>query len=139
MMRATRVALATVTTLAAVAGCGAGAGSSPAPSRPGRQLVRLDRRSRVIAVEQQAHGHTADIDRPLRVEQMAADTTSLLRQLGVQQADVLGFSTGAAVALDRGLKQPDSCTSSCSPRVAKLGFTRRSQIAVWSTLQSGGR
>ncbi len=150
MMRATRVALATVTTLAAVAGCGSGAGSSPAPSQidagpadssyasigglqmyyevhgpeTGRPLVLLHgslsgiapdfgalipvlaRDRRVIAVEQQAHGHTADIDRPLRVEQMAADTASLLRQLGVQQADVLGFSTGAAVALDMGLKEP---------------------------------
>jgi pimeloyl-ACP methyl ester carboxylesterase len=62
---------------------------------------------RVIAVEQQAHGHTADVERPLRVEQMAADTTALLQQLGVRQADVLGFSTGAAVALDMGLTQPD--------------------------------
>jgi pimeloyl-ACP methyl ester carboxylesterase len=62
---------------------------------------------RVIAVEQQAHGHTADVDRPLRVDQMAADTTALLRQLGAQQVDVLGFSTGAAVALDMGLSEPD--------------------------------
>jgi pimeloyl-ACP methyl ester carboxylesterase len=62
---------------------------------------------RVIAVEQQAHGHTADADRPLRVEQMAADTAALLGQLGVPQADVLGYSTGAAVALQMGLSQPE--------------------------------
>jgi pimeloyl-ACP methyl ester carboxylesterase len=73
----------------------------------GELIPVLARDRRVIAVEQQAHGHTADVDRPLRVEQMAADTTALLRQLGVQQADVLGFSTGAAVALDMGLKEPD--------------------------------
>jgi pimeloyl-ACP methyl ester carboxylesterase len=150
MTRATCVALAAVTVLAAVAGCGAGAGSGPEPSptagapapgryasigglemyyeihgpETGRPLVLLHgslsgigpdfgglipvlaRDRRVIAVEQQAHGHTADVDRPLRVEQMAADTAALLRQLGVQQADVLGFSTGAAVALDMGLKEP---------------------------------
>lgn len=73
----------------------------------GELIPVLARDRRVIAVEQQAHGHTADVDRPLRVEQMAADTTALLRQLGAQQVDVLGFSTGAAVALDMGLKQPD--------------------------------
>ncbi|QYN35592.1 alpha/beta hydrolase [Pseudonocardia sp. DSM 110487] len=73
----------------------------------GELIPVLAKDRRVIAVEQQAHGHTADVDRPLRVEQMAADTTALLRQLGVQQADVLGFSTGAAVALDMGLKEPD--------------------------------
>jgi pimeloyl-ACP methyl ester carboxylesterase len=67
----------------------------------------LSQQRRVIAIEQQAHGHTADIDRPLRVEHMSADTTALLRQLGVQQADVLGYSTGAAVALHMGLNQPD--------------------------------
>jgi pimeloyl-ACP methyl ester carboxylesterase len=72
----------------------------------GELIPVLARDRRVIAVEQQAHGHTADVDRPLRVEQMAADTTSLLRQLGVQQVDVLGFSTGAAVALDMGLREP---------------------------------
>jgi pimeloyl-ACP methyl ester carboxylesterase len=73
----------------------------------GELIPVLARDRRVIAVEQQAHGHTADVDRPLRVEQMAADTTALLRQLGLQQVDVLGFSTGAAVALDMGLKEPD--------------------------------
>jgi hypothetical protein len=31
-----------------------------------------------IAVEQQAHGHTADIDRPLTFEAMADDTAALL-------------------------------------------------------------
>ncbi|MDQ3785604.1 MAG: alpha/beta hydrolase, partial [Actinomycetota bacterium] len=32
----------------------------------------------VIAVELQAHGHTADIDRPITYEQMADDTAALL-------------------------------------------------------------
>ncbi|TQM04329.1 alpha/beta fold hydrolase [Pseudonocardia kunmingensis] len=73
----------------------------------GDLLPALAGNRRVIAVEQQAHGHTADADRPLRVEQMAADTTALLQQLGVAQADVLGYSTGAAVALQMGLTQPD--------------------------------
>ena len=31
----------------------------------------------VIAIEPQAHGHTADIDRPLTYEQMADDTAAL--------------------------------------------------------------
>lgn len=45
----------------------------------GAVLPSLVRSRRVIAVEQQAHGRTADIDRPLTFEQMADDTAALLR------------------------------------------------------------
>jgi pimeloyl-ACP methyl ester carboxylesterase len=53
---------------------------------------------RVIAVDQQAHGRTADIDRPLRYEQLADDAAAFLRYLEVDRADVLGFSMGSAAA-----------------------------------------
>lgn len=44
------------------------------------------------APEQQGHGHTADLDRPLSFEQMADDSAQLLRTLGVMHVDVMGFS-----------------------------------------------
>ena len=50
---------------------------------------------RIIAIEQQAHGRTADIDRNLSHEQMADDTAELLRQLEIEQADFVGYSMGA--------------------------------------------
>jgi pimeloyl-ACP methyl ester carboxylesterase len=37
----------------------------------------------VIAVEQQGHGPTADIDRPMPVQAMADDTRALLARLGI--------------------------------------------------------
>ncbi|SRR6266566_4441394 len=40
-------------------------------------LPTLAKTRQVIAVEQQGHGRTADIDRPLKHEQMADDTASL--------------------------------------------------------------
>ena len=40
----------------------------------------------VIAVEQQGHGRTADIDRPMSVQAMADDTLALLAHLGIGQA-----------------------------------------------------
>jgi pimeloyl-ACP methyl ester carboxylesterase len=49
----------------------------------------------VIAVELQGHGHTADVDRPLSYEQMADDTAALLWHLGIEQADIFGYSMGA--------------------------------------------
>lgn len=68
----------------------------------GMILPLLARTRRVIAVELQAHGRTADIDRPLTVEAFAADVVELLDRLGVARVDVFGWSMGAAVALRLG-------------------------------------
>jgi pimeloyl-ACP methyl ester carboxylesterase len=53
-------------------------------------IPSLAKSRQVIAVEQQAHGHTADIDRPLSIQRWTDDTAALLRHLGVEQADVFG-------------------------------------------------
>ncbi len=72
----------------------------------GRLLPSLARTRRVVAVEQQGHGHTPDLDRPLSYGQMADDTIALLERLGVGNADVLGFSMGAGVALEIAIRRP---------------------------------
>lgn len=79
-------------------------GGSTIDTSFGRLIPLLARTRRIIAVEQQAHGHTADIDRPLSFEQMADDTAALLQQLNVQDADVLGFSNGGVVAMQIALR-----------------------------------
>jgi pimeloyl-ACP methyl ester carboxylesterase len=73
----------------------------------GQVLPSLAKTRRVIAVEQQGHGHTADIDRPLSFEQMADDTAALLRQLGIEQADLFGYSDGGNVALGLAIRHPE--------------------------------
>ncbi|MGN6679300.1 MAG: alpha/beta fold hydrolase, partial [Streptosporangiaceae bacterium] len=60
----------------------------------------------VIAVELQAHGHTRDIGRPLRYEMLADDIAGLLDHLGLAQADLFGFSLGAAVAMQVAIRHP---------------------------------
>lgn len=60
----------------------------------------------VIAFERQGHGHTADIDRPFSLEQWADDTAALLDYLNIEQADILGYSTGGSVALSFALRYP---------------------------------
>jgi pimeloyl-ACP methyl ester carboxylesterase len=65
----------------------------------GKLIPTLAQTHQVIAIDQQAHGRTADIDRPLSVEQMAEDTAALLRQLEISGADFFGYSLGAGVAL----------------------------------------
>jgi pimeloyl-ACP methyl ester carboxylesterase len=61
---------------------------------------------RVIAIEHQAHGRTADIDRRQSAEQMADDTAELLRQLDVREADFFAFSAGGSAALQIALQHP---------------------------------
>ena len=73
----------------------------------GRVLPALARTRQVIAVELQAHGRTADVDRPLTMQQMAEDTAALLRHLGIGRADLFGYSMGAGVALQVAIEHPD--------------------------------
>jgi pimeloyl-ACP methyl ester carboxylesterase len=66
-----------------------------------RALPGLQAQGRqVIAVEQQGHGRTADIDRPMSVQSMADDTLAALTSLGIGQADLFGYSLGAGIALN---------------------------------------
>jgi pimeloyl-ACP methyl ester carboxylesterase len=69
-------------------------------------LPELAEIRRVIAFEMQAHRHTADIDRPLSMEQMADDTVSALEQLGIENAGFFGFSMGADIALQAAIRRP---------------------------------
>jgi pimeloyl-ACP methyl ester carboxylesterase len=73
----------------------------------GDLVPALAKTRQVIAVELQAHGHTADVDRPLTYEQLADDMAALLRHLGIEQADVFGYSLGGGVALQLTLRHPE--------------------------------
>lgn len=73
----------------------------------GALLPELAKTRQVIAFELQAHGRTADIDRPLSLEQLADDVAAALRHLGIARADIFGYSMGAAVALHVVIRHPD--------------------------------
>jgi pimeloyl-ACP methyl ester carboxylesterase len=81
-------------------------GGSTAQTSFGAIIPTLARTHRVIAPEQQAHGHSGDRQGPLSFEQMADDTAALLAHLGVAQADVLGFSNGGVVAMQLAIRHP---------------------------------
>jgi pimeloyl-ACP methyl ester carboxylesterase len=80
---------------------------SGAQSSFGNYQAELAKERRVIALEMQGHAHTADIDRPLRVCTMAQDVVGALPELGIEQADFLGYSMGGGIALDIGIRHPD--------------------------------
>ena len=73
----------------------------------GQVLPGLAKGRQVIGFEMQAHGHTADIDRPLSIEQMADDTAAALEKLGIEKADIFGYSTGAVIALQVAIRHPE--------------------------------
>jgi pimeloyl-ACP methyl ester carboxylesterase len=73
----------------------------------GDVLPSLAKTRQVIAVEQQAHGRTADIDRPFSYDQMADDTAALLHQLGIEEADIFGYSMGGGIALQIAMEHPE--------------------------------
>lgn len=73
----------------------------------GRLLPELAKSRQVVAFEYQAHGHTADIDRPMTVEQLAEDVAAGIEQLGIAPADILGYSLGGSIALHVALRHPE--------------------------------
>ena len=80
----------------------------------GMLIPTLATQRRVIGFDLQGHGRTADIDRPLFHHLLADDVVKALDVLGVEQADIWGYSNGAAVALNIALNHPQ--------RVRKLIF-----------------
>jgi pimeloyl-ACP methyl ester carboxylesterase len=73
----------------------------------GEVLGLLAEGRQVIAVDLQAHGRTADIDRPFSFESMADDVAALIEHLGFERADVMGYSLGGGVALQTAIRHPE--------------------------------
>jgi len=73
----------------------------------GALLPELAKTRQVVAFDLQGHGRTADIDRPLTLEQLADDIAAAVQQLGIAPADIFGYSLGAGVALHLVIRHPD--------------------------------
>jgi pimeloyl-ACP methyl ester carboxylesterase len=73
----------------------------------GELLPGLARIRRVVVPEMQAHGRTADTDRPITYEQMADDTAELMRHLEIEQADIAGYSMGGGIAVQLAIRHPE--------------------------------
>ncbi|CAN5391590.1 alpha/beta fold hydrolase [soil metagenome] len=82
-------------------------GGSTIQTTFGRVLSSFAKTHKVIAVEMQAHGHTADINRPLTFEQDADDIAALLKELNIDKADIFGFSNGASTTLQFAIRHPE--------------------------------
>jgi pimeloyl-ACP methyl ester carboxylesterase len=70
-------------------------------------IGELSKTRKVIAVEMQGHGRTADTGRDFTYDNLADDVAALLDHLKIPSADVIGYSLGGGVALNCAIRHPD--------------------------------
>ncbi len=70
-------------------------------------ISELSKTRKVIAVEMQGHGRTADVPRDMTSENLAGDVAALLKHLKIARADLIGYSMGGAVAMQVAIRHPD--------------------------------
>ena len=68
---------------------------------------RLAETHTVYALELQGHGRTNDIDRPVTYPNLAGDVAAFMDALGIEKADVFGYSMGAAAGLKLAIDHPE--------------------------------
>jgi len=67
----------------------------------------LSKNYKVIAVDLQGHGRTADIDRPIIPDSMANDIAGLIKELNLGKTSIAGYSLGGVVALRLAIQHPE--------------------------------
>src|SRR6476661_5356318 len=70
-------------------------------------INELAKTRKVIAVEMQGHGRTADINRDITYENLSDDVAALLDYLKIERADIVGYSLGAGVAMQCAIRHPE--------------------------------
>src|SRR5438270_10616967 len=84
----------------------------------GAIIPRLARTHKVYALEFQGHGRTTDIDRPITYPNLADDVATFMDAVGLQKADVFGYSMGAGAGLQLAIRHPDKVTKLVAASVA---------------------
>jgi len=73
----------------------------------GPALAALARSRQVIGVDLHGHGRTTLGDRPITVTDMGDDMARILKQLGYDKVDVMGYSLGGSVAFRLAVQHPE--------------------------------
>src|SRR5215204_1559518 len=69
-------------------------------------IGELSKTRKVVAVEMQGHGRTADIKRDVTFENLSDDVVGLLDYLKIERADLIGYSLGGGVAIQTAIRHP---------------------------------
>jgi len=70
-------------------------------------INELAKTRKVIAVDMQGHGRTADINRDITYENLSDDVAGLLDYLKIERADIVGYSLGAGTAMMTAIRHPE--------------------------------
>jgi pimeloyl-ACP methyl ester carboxylesterase len=73
----------------------------------GAIIPKLAETHEVYALEFQGHGRTTDIDRPITYQNLADDVAAFMEAVGIEKADVFGYSMGADAALQVAIRHPE--------------------------------
>jgi len=73
----------------------------------GGWIEELSKTRKVIAIEMQGHGRTADVARDITYANLADDVAGLLDYLKIPRADLIGYSMGGTVAMECAIRHPD--------------------------------
>jgi pimeloyl-ACP methyl ester carboxylesterase len=99
----------------------------------GPTTARLAEQFQVILPDLQGHGRTADVDRPIDVRLMADDIAALIDHLGLEKADLVGYSLGGGTALHTAVKYPEKVNR----LVVASAFLRRDAVYPEMLVQQG--
>lgn len=84
----------------------------------GSIIPKLAETHKVYAVELQGHGRTTDIDRPITYQNLADDVAAFMNAVGVEKADVFGYSMGAEAGLQLAIHHPEKVNRLIAASVA---------------------
>jgi pimeloyl-ACP methyl ester carboxylesterase len=73
----------------------------------GLTLIKLAQHRQVIGIDLQGHGRTALGDRQISLIDMGNDMAGVLKKLGFDKVDVLGYSMGGGVAFQFAVQHPE--------------------------------
>lgn len=73
----------------------------------GQIIPELSKKRKVIALELQGHGRTADVTRAISYPSLASDVAGVMKFLKIDSADIFGYSFGGTVAIQLAIKNPE--------------------------------
>ena len=84
----------------------------------GAIIPKLAETHKVYALEFQGHGRTTDIDRPITYPNLADDVAAFMDAVGLEKADVFGYSMGSAAGLQLAIRHPEKVNRLVAASVA---------------------
>jgi pimeloyl-ACP methyl ester carboxylesterase len=84
----------------------------------GEIIPKLAETHKVYALEFQGHGRTTDIDRPITYPNLADDVATFMDAVGIEKADIFGYSMGSAAGLRLAIDHPEKVDQLVAASVA---------------------